>query len=192
MLNKRILASGMSIATALAVMTGATFAFFSDTALSENNTFSAGTLAVSITDQNASTAFEDEALAANWAPGDDTLVNFDVLNDGTLPVNLRGFAGGTWNVPELDSQNMVRVIKVERWNGASWDTILDNPAGITGLFYDTNDGTSGGTAFTVAPGARAQYQLTVELDEDAGNAFQGQTFTSSIQIEAKQTNAPWL
>ncbi len=192
MINRRIIASGLSIVSALAVMGGATFAFFSDSATSTGNVFAAGTLSIDITDQNEVTPFEAEAIVSNWAPGDENLVNFDVLNTGTLPINVRGFATGTWGDPGLDGENRVRVIKVERWNGASWDPILDVPSGITGLFYDTNNGLVGGAPFNVAPGGRAQYQLTVEFDPNSGNNFQSKSFTSSIQVEAKQTDAPWL
>ncbi|MBI4037482.1 hypothetical protein HY382_00350 [Candidatus Curtissbacteria bacterium] len=186
-LNSRILLAAASILAAAALVVGATFAFFSDTEISTGNTFTAGTLEVDITDQNADTLFESEAIVGNWAPGDQSFVNFDVKNVGTLPVNLRGFAAGSWGTNELDSQNMVRVVQVERWDGSSWVNIQSNPSGIIGYFYWSPDGTN--TAlYTVNAGDRAQLRLTVEFDEDAGNDFQGQTFTSSLQVEAKQLN----
>src|SRR3989344_2122501 len=187
MINKKIALSLLSIASALVIVGGATFAFFSDTKTSTENTFAAGTLEVSITDQNADTLFESEAIVSNWAPGDQSFVNFDVKNVGTLPVNLRGFATGTWGDSGLDSQNMVKVIQVERWDGSNWVNILSNSSGITGYFYWSPDGTN--TAlYTVDSGDRAQLRLTVEFDTNAGDDFQGQTFTASLQAEAKQTN----
>ena len=186
-MNKKIALSLLSIASALVIVGGATFAFFSDTKTSTENTFAAGTLEVSITDQNADTLFESEAIVSNWAPGDQSFVNFDVKNVGTLPVNLRGFATGTWGDSGLDSQNMVKVIQVERWDGSNWVNILSNSSGITGYFYWSPNGTN--TAlYTVTSGDRAQLRLTVEFDTNAGNDFQNQTFTSSLQVEAKQTN----
>ena len=187
MINKKIALSLLSIASALVIVGGATFAFFSDTKTSTENTFAAGTLEVSITDQNADTLFESEAIVSNWAPGDQSFVNFDVKNVGSLPVNLRGFATGTWGDSGLDSQNMVKVIQVERWDGSNWVNILSNSSGITGYFYWSPNGTN--TAlYTVTSGDRAQLRLTVEFDTNAGNDFQNQTFTSSLQVEAKQTN----
>jgi len=187
MMNKKIALSLLSIASALVIVGGATFAFFSDTKTSTENTFAAGTLEVNITDQNADTLFESEAIVSNWAPGDQSFVNFDVKNVGTLPVNLRGFATGTWGDSGLDSQNMVKVIQVERWDGSNWVNILSNSSGITGYFYWSPNGTN--TAlYTVTSGDRAQLRLTVEFDTNAGNDFQNQTFTSSLQVEAKQTN----
>ncbi len=190
-INRKIVTSVLSIGTAGALLVGATFAFFSATDTSTNNTITTGTLNLSITDQNADTDFESEALGSNWQPGESKLVNFDVKNTGTLPINIRGFATGAWSLGSLDPQNKVKVTDVARWNGTSFVSILNVPSGITGYFYDTNDGLSTGTPFVLNTGDRAQYQLTVELDSTAGNDFQGQTFTASLQAEAKQTNATW-
>lgn len=190
MINKRIAISLMSIAASFAVMGGATFAFFSDNETSSNNAFSAGSLEISLTDQNADSAFVNENIISNWAPGQEALVNFDVKNTGTLPLHLKGAASGTWGNPALDGQNMVRVIEVERWNGSGWETIVSNSSGILGDFYYTDTGTSAGNYFVVAPDERAQFQLTVLFDEDAGNDFETGVFTSSLSVDAKQVNAP--
>lgn len=191
MINKKIMLSGISIVAALSLMAGGTFAFFTSQANSTGNSLTAGSVTVSVVDQNQDSAFVNEALASNWAPGDQTLVNFDVKNSGTLPVNLSGFAAGTWNNPTLDSLNKVKVVKVERYNGIGWETILNIPTGITGNFYYTSDGTTGGIPYVVNPGDRAQLQLTVEFDSTADDQFEGAIFTSQIQVNAKQTNAPW-
>lgn len=53
MINKRIIGSLLSILTTLAMMTGATFAFFTDTAISQNNTFSTGNADLQIAQDNA-------------------------------------------------------------------------------------------------------------------------------------------
>jgi predicted ribosomally synthesized peptide with SipW-like signal peptide len=190
-INKRIVSSALTIGTAGALLVGATFAYFSATDTSTGNTLSTGTLNLSITDQNADTDFQTENLGTNWQPGEERLVNFDVKNTGSLPINIRGFATGTWGVSALDVQNLVKVTKVERWDGVAWDEIIANPSGITGYFYDTDNGLVGGTAFNIPAGGRSQFQLTVVLDSSAGNDFQAQTFTASLQAEAKQTNASW-
>lgn len=189
MINSRILLSAASIAAASALIIGATFAFFSDTETSTGNTLTAGTLNIEITDQNSDNLFENEVLVTNWAPGEQRFVNFDVKNFGSLPVNLRGFAAGTWGNSTLDSQNMVKVVQVERWDGATWANMMANSAGITGYFYWSPDGLNS-ALYTLNAGDRAQLRLTVEFDAGANNDFQGLTFTASLQAEAKQTNAP--
>ncbi len=191
MINSKILLSAASIAAAGALVVGATFAYFSDTETSTANVFATGTLLLDITDQNSNDPFVSENLGTNWQPGEERLVNFDVKNTGTLPINIRGFATGTWGSASLDTQNLVKVTQVARWNGATFAPIITNLAGITGYFYDTNNGLVGGTPFVLNNGDRAQYQLTVVLDSLAGNDFQGKTFTATLQAEGKQTNATW-
>ena len=193
MINKKILMSALSIVTALSLAGGATYAFFTDTATSSNNVISSGTLSISLNDQNSGEAFVNENLGTNWAPGESKIINFDVVNTGSLPIQLRGFATGTWGSSLLDDQNKVKVTKVERWNGSGWTPILDVSTGITGLFYYTNTGVETGTFFDLATGEKAQLQLTVMLDPTAGSDFEGGTFATSITVHARQTtpSANW-
>jgi len=191
MINGKIIMSGISIIASLVLLSGATLAYFTANASSEGNTFAAGEMNIDIRDQNLNTAFVNELLATGWQPGDETLVEFDVRNRGTLPINLSGLATGTWGQSELDSQDKVKVVKVERWNGSSWETLKNDSGGISGVFYYTSNGNPGGTQFAVAPGERAQLRLTVKFVETAGNDFQGKTFTATIQIAGKQVGAPW-
>jgi hypothetical protein len=115
-------------------------------------------------------------------------VNFDVKNTGSLPMNIRGFATGSWNFTP-SAGDKVSVTKVEAWNGSSWVNLGTGP--FTGYFYYSPSGTD--TAlYVVNGGDRVQLQLTVKLDETAGDEFQGKTFTTSLQAEGKQTNtAVW-
>jgi len=89
---KKIIFSLAIIAAVGAIAIGATRAYFSDTETSAGNTFTAGTLSINLYNQNTTDALQFSLT--NWAPGDETLVNFDVLNAGSLPINIRGFAAG--------------------------------------------------------------------------------------------------
>lgn len=182
---KKILLSLLVVGVVGFTAVKATGAFFTDTKNSTNNTFTAGTLSVNVLDQNQDSAFASENLKSNWQPGEEVLVNFDVKNTGTVPVFVRGFAAGTWNLPALTAQDKVKVTKVERWNGSAWETLMVNPVG---LFYYSPDGTDS-SLFSVNAGDRAQLQLTVKLDETAGNDFQAGVFTSTIHVDARQTTS---
>ena len=184
-INKRLVTSGLTIAAAGALLVGATFAFFSATDTSTENTLATGTLFLNIQDQNGADDFQAETLGTNWQPGETRLVNFDVKNTGSLPMNIRGFATGTWSFPLLDSQNKVSVTKVEAWNGSSWVTLATGP--VTGYFYYSPLGTIA-DLYVVNGGDRAQLQISVKLADDADNLFQGKTFTTTLQAEGKQTN----
>lgn len=184
-INKRLVTSGLTIAASGALLVGATFAFFSATDTSTGNTLATGTLDLNITDQNSDDDFQDQVLGANWQPGEERLVNFDVKNTGTLPMNIRGFATGSWNFTP-SAGDKVSVTKVEAWNGSSWSSLGTGP--FTGYFYYSPSATD--TAlYVVNGGDRAQLQVTVKLDETAGDEFQGKTFTTTLQAEAKQTNS---
>lgn len=192
MLNKRIATGLMSIAGAFAIAGGATFAYFTDTETSTGNTFATGTLNISLVDQNKNSEFSAESIIKGWAPGEDAEVNFDVRNTGSLPVHIRGNAFGTWGEEVLDNANVVKVTKVERWNGSAWETLRSNSNGIVGDFYYSPNG-GNANHYVVEPNSRAQLRLTVKLDGSANNDFQGKTFTSTLQVEAKQTTngATW-
>lgn len=191
MINTRIALSLMSIVAALAVVGATTFAYFIDSDEGTGNTFATGTLSIDLLNQNTNDPFQGEALITNWAPGETAFVNFDVLNDGTLPVYLRGFATGEWIPNSLDA-SLVKVTKVERWNGSGWEKLGEDENGLTGEFYYSTDGTES-SLIALEPNQRAQIQLTVVLDGSAGNEYQGKEFVSSLFVQAKQTTegATW-
>ena len=183
---KKIIFSLAIIAAVGAIAIGATRAYFSDTETSAGNTFTAGTLSINLYNQNTTDALQ--FLLANWAPGDETLVNFDVLNAGSLPINIRGFAAGTWDFTPVDPDK-VKVTKVERWDNG-WVTLAADSGGITGWLYYSPNGQNA-NLYTIDAGQKAQLQLTVVFDSTAGNEYQGKIFNASITTEAKQVNEIW-
>ena len=88
MLNKKIALSTMSILASLALLGGATFAFFSDAGSSSDNVFNAGTLDMELSDGNQ----EDlDDVAATWglasAPGDTFTGDLRITNTGSVDAN---------------------------------------------------------------------------------------------------------
>ena len=183
---KKIIFSLAIIAAVGAIAIGATRAYFSDTETSTGNTFTAGTLSINLYNQNTTAALQFSLT--NWAPGDETLVNFDVLNAGSLPINIRGFAAGVWNTNPVNSDK-VKVTKVERWDNG-WVTLAADSGGITGWLYYSPNGQNA-NLYTIDAGQKAQLQLTVVFDSTAGNEYQGKIFNASITTEAKQVNGTW-
>lgn len=87
-MNKRILLSSMSIFASLALVTGATFAFFSDSGTSNDNVFDSGDLDMQLSDANQ----EDlDNVTATWglasAPGDTFTGDLRVTNVGSVSAN---------------------------------------------------------------------------------------------------------
>lgn len=192
MINKKIALSALTIVISLSLMAGATYAYFTDQAVSTNNTFTTGKVEISITDNSTSVPFENKILATNWAPGEETLVEFDVVNDGTLPVFLRLGGLGSWNDPELNELQVVKTTKVERRIGSDWEVMAVNPAGFTDFIYYAPGGVNNNW-YSVAPGERAQLRLTVVLDPLAEDIFEDQKFNAAIVAQARQTTtgATW-
>lgn len=180
---KKILTSLFSIALISTVVAGATGAFFtgSDTAAAQITT---GSLAINLQNQNSEDDFSFNL--AGMVPGQTAVIGLDIVNDGSIPVHLRGAAFGQWTgAPALDATK-IRIMKIERWDGSNW-VVVDDTGPITGLFYYSPDGTDTGL-ITVGNNEKAQLQLTIEFNPDAGNDYQGRTYNAAFVIQAKQAN----
>lgn len=88
MINKKIALSAMSILSALAIMGGATFAYFSDTGTSSQNTFSSGTLNMKLSDADQT---DQDNVGGTWglnsAPGDTFTGILNIKNTGNVAAN---------------------------------------------------------------------------------------------------------
>ena len=79
---KKILISLMAIALVIGLVGAGTMAFFSDTETSEDNTFTAGTLVLSVTGSESGSA--GWISPNNWAPGETEDGNVVLANAGTI------------------------------------------------------------------------------------------------------------
>lgn len=82
-MRRKIFVSMFMIALVAALVGGATFAYFSDTATNTNNSFAAGTLDIGNAEWTASGDF----VVTNSFPGDTKTKEFTVKNTGSLPFN---------------------------------------------------------------------------------------------------------
>jgi spore coat-associated protein N len=118
MFTRKIAMSTVSIVTALALAGGATFAFFSDTATSNGNTFSAGTFDLHLKDSDQ--GFADSVTAsmvtpAGWAPGDVSGGFICFRNNGSVDIQQVLFALSSTNANDEgnDLDNHVYVDTIE-------------------------------------------------------------------------------
>lgn len=184
-----ILRSVFVIVAAVAMVGGGTYSYFSakDSAA---GTLSAGTLAIDLKNQNETSDLTFSV--PNLAPGGTGLVNFDVLNSSSsgMAIQLRGAAFGAWEAGiDTPDNTLVKVTKVERWNGSAWTTLVNNSAGITDIFYDSPTGADTGN-YVIPAGSKDQFQLTVKLDETTGDKYQGKTYDATLKVQARQDGAP--
>lgn len=176
------------VVAAAAVIGGGTYSYFSKSTTAAG-TLSTGELTVNLLNQNTPDLLTFNAIGL--VPGGTTTINFDVKNGGSanIPVNLRGFASGTWDIsiPSSDP-TLIKVTQVEAYFSGAWHTLVTNSSGITGMFYYSADGTNL-ALYEIAAGDKAQFRLTVKLDETAGDKYQGKTFNATIAVQTKQTTS---
>jgi predicted ribosomally synthesized peptide with SipW-like signal peptide len=89
MINQKIALSALSIVTALVLTGGATYAFFTDTATSNGNTFTSGTLSLLVRDDDqtfAPAVTQSIHSPTNWAPGQSFQSFVCFKNDGSVDI----------------------------------------------------------------------------------------------------------
>jgi len=154
----------MLIALVFALVGGATFAYFTDSAANNNNAFQGGTLDIGL--DPATATFNVPVMA----PGDSIDGNVTVQNSGSLPffytVALAKSGG---------DDNFYDVLKLKITKAASGEAIYD------GLLSSLNANSS------LAAGANEPLKFTVSLPTTAGNDLQGKTCTVEFTFTATQT-----
>ncbi|PIQ91923.1 MAG: hypothetical protein COV70_01695 [Parcubacteria group bacterium CG11_big_fil_rev_8_21_14_0_20_39_22] len=189
-MKKIVLGFGV-VAFVAAVVVGTTGAFFTDSETTGDNRFQAGTLSIDI-DQSSQGSLP--IIVDNWAPGETATVRFDVENTGTLPLNLRTSYNGSWNF--AGDPGYFKVTKIERFNesNSTWATLAQSTNGIgTGSQVYVSPTGAEASLYSVSPGEIVRLRQVVLFDSQAGNEFQGRTYTANITVDAKQVNegATW-
>lgn len=162
-MRKRVVVSMLVIALAAALLGGAAFAWFTDeeTAGAE---FTSGTLDLAALPE---TLFSVSDMAPGDVTTDETLT---ITNSGSLEMFYRisfvkGAASGT-----LGDVLHVYI------DGVDQGTL----ANLEGVFiFDST--------MRLASGASKDFSIKFELPGDTGNAYQGQTYTGTIVVQAVQT-----
>lgn len=206
MINKKILISVMSIVTSLAMVGGATFAFFTDTATSTANTFSSGTLNLLVDDANEPTpapSVTGSLTISDFAPGQSTTGFISLHNPGTLAIaeveltaDTTPTDGGT---DGSDIRNVLQLAVVLD------DTVTPDPACADGVnltstiepLVGNGDGTltlaefdNGTDEYDALPGlvsgATRNVCFTVTFDPDATDIYQGDSASTTFSFKANQ------
>lgn len=184
---KKILLSLATIGVVGAIVAGATSAYFSDTEISTGNTFTAGTIAISLADNASwSTGYQ----MPNLMPGESGNVNLKVTNTGTNPESLTkklyDFVQ-TGTVDEYKIQDKVLyTLAVEVYKADNtkiwWQTIY---SGVK--LTDVYDGTKSVDLGTLPVGGYMLINQNYKLDEITGNEYQNHGFTFKMEVVGNQT-----
>ena len=193
-MKSRILISMLIIALAAAMIGGATMAWFTSTASVTGNTFSAGTVEVSLTEPNSLETAMTPVSASNMAPGDPATNKYFALNNkGSLPMLFRFYltdVAGT-----LQDALMVRITlnpaeyprtfaDDEKRQGANNQFVWE------GLLKDLNlTNVAAATAgYPLPAGFTDIYEVKIWLPAETGNEFQGATFSGTLRVDAVHRN----
>lgn len=191
-MNRKILFSTISILSALALMSGATFAFFSSTATSTGNVFAAGTLTMQLDDNDEITPAATVVASfggTSLAPGGAVSGFVSMHNSGSIAmaeVNL----SSTETV--LSSPDLAGKLNITSAKIGTESTCTTAPVDITLSF--TNLGALnalGAPGFdlpssALAAGATKYLCMTFTLDSGTDNTYQGKSITESFSFTGHQ------
>lgn len=191
-----------------------TAAYFTANVTATGNTITTGTLKSSVDSENGTTgyvvAYADAAgnhlnspftAITNWAPGETRYVFAAIRNWGSIPFKYRASVTGSWGSSALNNQNMVAVtdvlrypsvnclgdtacLRIYNWEGSAntstWQSGLaqENSGVVTGWYAPSTN--------TVDPGMYSVHKVAVTLSPTAGNDFQNQTFTYTLNVQTTQ------
>jgi len=206
--NKKVLMSFFTIGMVLAAVGGATYSYFSDTETSTGNTFSAGTIDISVDGENPWESSHQYVLE-DLKPSETRYIEFTVRNEGSNPVVLRkrivvtDESTGLQSEPECDAEH------------GDWDQSTKTCSNMTAedneiskeIHYDMDvDGVTlipedWGVMVsdinsvwiplgTLDVGESVTIKQSYHLDADAGNEFQGDVMTFNIELYGEQRLGP--
>lgn len=202
---KRAITMSILLISLAALLVGVgTFAYFSDSASSTGNVFTAGTMEFRISDPD--TLDHRMFNVTNMKPGDSSIAYFAVVNDSSAGMGMKWHAWvDGWSSGILDDVLEVKVtLRPAGYNYALLTTAgytIAGPPGQVITDWTPIISLADGNALLVwaAPAAvafdsgwAAVYQIDVRMKSDASNAYQSASFTGNINFAATQyENAGW-
>lgn len=180
-----------------------TFAFFNDTEVAQNNTFTAGTIDIAVDDQNP---WQATYTIGDMKPSFKRWINFTIQNNGTNPTHLYKHLNVTNQSdaihtepedvedPDGTRNDIASVIdyslriEVTDENGTAVRnaTIFTQTDGVT--VTDVNS--SWIDLGTLQPGHEMHVTQDYHMQSDVTNWAQGDRMTFDIEVMADQLNAP--
>ncbi len=175
-MKSRMLLSMLVIALAAALIGGATMAWFGDEAAAPEAAFQAGTVVISA---DGDPVISNPEKIENVNPGNCFEVCWDIVNDGSKRIELRGTLLEAWIGAELSSDNVFITLPRD----SDW-VLYEDVEGELWAYY------LGGP---IESGETVTLCLVVVFDgELTGNEYQGAAFELSAEFDAVQAsnNAP--
>lgn len=150
----------MAVALTIGMVGAGTFAYFTDTADSTANSFTAGTLDITSGTGSFSTGFD------NIKPGDVVTFQITVNSNGSLPLNYTIAPALSGNLATGSNACTITAVKVD-------GTALSSP------YNDSLSALGGGDSSD-------DVTIEVTMPTAAGNEYQGQTGSLNVVFNAQQ------
>ncbi len=189
-MNTKIALSGLSIFAALALMGGATFAFFSGSATSVGNIFGSGTLILQLDDNDESTPVATVTASlggSNLAPGATVSGSISMHNGGSVSI-AEVNVGSTETVsssPDLATKLNITAANIGTDSTCATGTVnvlSSMPATLAALNTTTVDLPSSG----LTAGATKYLCLSLTLDSGTDDTFQSKSITETFNFIGHQ------
>lgn len=187
-MNKRIVMLAVGAMLAVALVGGGVYAYFNDTENSTGNSFTAGTLNLTLNDGAA----QSISFAA-VKPGDSGVDNFKLNNvgsvDGHLYASVQNIVNGAGTTPEPeptpDNGELAASMHVVVWSDLDGDKVQDAGEAVA------YDGLLSGATVSIDMGALAAGGMTYlgfawDIPTSVGNEIQGDTVTFDIVFTLNQ------
>ena len=201
-MKKTVLGSILALAVSVALLAGATFAWFTDSIVNSGNTITAGELKIEATaydyDENGAGGYEIAGVNGDNALNFET-AGQDLRTNGAAIIQETNWEPGASNAKLLKVENagtLAAKVKLDfttsgDLTGALWfDFIQVEEGKITGTFTKRPMNTLAALAedieLTIEEGVNVQFILVYGMYEDAGNDYQGAEFAVDVAILAKQ------
>lgn len=207
---KNITKSLIIISAVAALAIGGTVAYFSDVEESKNNVISAGTIDISVDSTNPWTRTASYTFA-NLEPSDSKDIKVVLKNEGTNPaviwkkVKVTAEVDGTQSEPECYAEGGTWNQAAASGSQCTSQTHKDNLSTqfVYSMKIGVNDNIKKAWDVKVSDindlwipigrlnaGSTLAVDQNYYFDEDAGNAYQGDSMTFDITFYAEQLNAP--
>lgn len=189
-MNSKIILSGLSIVTAMALMAGGTFAYFTSTATSTANAFSTGTLTLQLDDNNETTpaATVTASFGGTMLPGDTTSGFISMHNSGTIDIAKvkLGATETTTSSPDLAGKLNITSAKI-----GTESTCTTTPVDVTSSF--TTLAALNGTTISlpssdIVAGGTKYLCMTFTLNTNTDDTYQGKSIAETFSFEGDQTS----
>jgi len=195
---KRIILSLMIICGIAGAMVLGTRAFFSDTETNPNNVIQAGTINISVNDEDPWTNGGVPLLTAHMddvKPGMEKSISFTVKNEGANPLVLwkKVFVSARENGLEPESETAVGGGSINDLDSQIHYDMTVGGVNIIPMVWDVMMSDIDDLWIPMGklePDQSIEVVQVYRLDEETGNEYQGDILTFDINLYAEQLNAP--